>query len=152
MTKTDRFQNLAAFRAEKDRLKAKRDLHAEGVERHLVALKDGDFRTKLLKNSATALWGAFTPTKMLGSILSSGGIGSAIGMATGTGKGGLLKRAGLFALGLAAPRILEKVEAISLPDIGRELSVSWERWKNHRDERRAQRMMENSKDSADTPK
>ncbi|MBK9421458.1 MAG: hypothetical protein IPN44_10475 [Flavobacteriales bacterium] len=146
MTKTDRFKDLSDFHAEKLRLDAIRDVHADRLESHFNALKEGKFRSTLLKNSVNEALGSFAPGKILGSILGGGGLGSAISMATGTAKGGLMKRAGLFALGLAAPKLLKKVESISLPDIGQELGVSWRRLKEHMQERREERHLRKVKE------
>ena len=139
MTKTERFKDLTALRTEKMRLDSMRKLHGERLEDHFNALKQGDFRTALAKNALSGAFGGFAPGKILGSLIGSGGLGGAIGMAAGAGKGGLLKRAGLFALGLAAPKLLKKVEDISIPDISHELGVSWDRLKDHMEVRREQR-------------
>ena len=146
MTKTDRFQDLAAFRAEKLRAAAKSDMYAERLENHMDSLKQGEFRGKLLKNTVSSALGGSTPGKILGSIIGSAGLGGALSMAAGSGKGGLMKRAGLFALGLAAPQLLKKVEYFSISDIGHELGVSWERLKDHLEDRREERELRKVKD------
>ena len=66
-------------------------------------------------------------------------------MALGAGKGGLWKRMGMFALGLAAPKLLKMVESISLPDIGHELMVSWERLKDHMEKRHDEKEIQKEK-------
>lgn len=146
MTRTDRFKDLAAVRAEKLRLDALREWHGERLEQHFNALKQGDFRTALMKNAVSSAFGGSTPGKLLGSLIGTGGIAGGLGMAMGSGKGSLLKRAGLFALGLAAPKLMKKVSHISLPDIGEELHVSWERLKDHLEVRREEKALRKVKD------
>lgn len=139
MTKTDRFPDLAAVRAEKARLDAVRDHHGEQLENHFNALRSGSFRSAMLKNTMRSAMGNFAPGRMLGSLIGNGGLGGGLTMALGAGKGGLMKRIGLFALGLAAPKLMQKMDAISIPDIGHELRVSWDRMKDHLEARRAAR-------------
>ena len=139
MTKTDRFKDITAVNAELLRLDAIRDAHASRLEAHFEALKHGEFRSSLMKNTVKGALGNFAPGKILGSLIGGGSVGGGLSMALGSGKGGLWKRAGLFALGMAAPKLLKKVEGISLPDIGHELGVSWDRLKDHMQQRRQEK-------------
>lgn len=139
MTRTDRFGNLDAVRTELLRLEAARDRHAAKLESHVEVLKQREFRGLLLKNSISGLLSGSLPGKLLGSVLGNGGIGNGIGMALGAGKGGLVKRIGLFALGMAAPKLLEKLEKTSFPNIGHELMVSLQRLKDFWEQRRSEK-------------
>lgn len=139
MKRTDRFKDLTALKAELLRLDAVRDAHAARLEDLFQALKRSGFRKKLIKNTVKEALGNFAPGKLLGSLIGSGGVGSGLGMALGSGKGGLLKRLGLFALGVAAPKLVKKVEAVPLSAIGHEFGVSWERLKDHMRQRRVEK-------------
>lgn len=139
MKRTERFKDLTAVNAELIRLEGIRDAHAERLEEHFQALKQSEFRSALVKNTAKEILGNFAPGKLLASLFGGGGMGSGLSMALGAGKGGLWKRLGMFGLGLAAPKVLKMMESISLPDIGHELMVSWERLKDHMEQRREEK-------------
>lgn len=134
--KTDRFGDLATFRAEKDRLRTARDHHAGRLRAHFDALGESEVRSTLMKNTVGGLFSGTLPGKLLSKAIGNGGIGSGIGMAVGLGKGGILKRLGMFVLGMAAPKLIHKVEEFSIEDLRHELLVSWERWKDHSEQRR----------------
>lgn len=136
MTRTDRFAKVADFRAEKQRLNALRELHKEQLMGHFAALKRGSVRSTLVKNTVSGMFGNSMPGKLIGTMVGNGGLGSGFGMAMGVGKGSLLKRLGMFAVGMAAPRLVKQIESISVDDIGRELKVSWDRWKEHQAQRK----------------
>lgn len=136
MTRTDRFASLADFRAEKQRLAALRERHKDQLMGQLAALKRGSVRSNLVKNTVTGMIGNSMPGKLIGALIGKGGLGSGFGMALGVGKGSLLKRLGMFAVGMAAPKLIQRIESISLEDIGHELKVSWERWKEHQEQRK----------------
>ena len=146
MKSTDRFTDITEVNAELLRLDAERDAHAERLEDLFSALKQSHVRKSLMKNSVKSAFGSFGPGKILGSLVSVGGMGGGLSMALGAGKGGLIKRMGLFALGLAAPKVMEKVESISFPDIAHEVGISWGRLKDHmqlrRDERKFRKAQE----------
>jgi hypothetical protein len=138
MKRIDRFRTLADFKAERQRAKDLRDLHAERFREHVNVLGNGKDRSRLLKNSISGLVHGL-PGKILSVILGRGGIGSGLGLAVGAGKGGWAKRAALFAVGLAMPDLVKRLESLSLSDLAHELQVSWHRWKEHMAERREQR-------------
>lgn len=138
MKRIDRFRTLADFKAERQRAKDLRDLHAERFREHVNVLGNGKDRSRLLKNSISGLVHGL-PGKILSVILGRGGIGSGLGLAVGAGKGGWAKRAALFAVGLAMPDLVKRLESLSLSDLAHELQVSWSRWKEHMAERREQR-------------
>ncbi len=142
MKRTDRFQDLTAVNAELLRLDAIRDGHAERFSDLFRSLKESEVRRTLMKNTVKEALGKFAPGKILGSLIGGGGIGSGLTMALGAGKGGLLKRMGMFALGLAAPKILKKVESISIPDVAHEFGVSWGRLKDHMQQRREEKELQ----------
>ena len=146
MKRTDRFQNLTAVNAELLRLDAVRDGHAERFSELFRSLKESEFRSTLMKNTVKEAMGKFAPGKIIGSLIGGGGIGSGLSMAIGAGKGGLLKRLGMFAVGLAAPKILKKVESISIPDVAHEFGVSWGRLKDHMAQRREERAFQKEKE------
>lgn len=146
MKRTDRFKDLTAVNAELIRLESIRDAHADRLEEHFQALKQSEFRSALVKNTAKEVFGNFAPAKLLASLIGGGGVGSGLSMALGAGKGGIWKRLGMFALGLAAPKILKQVESISIPDIVHEFGVSWERIKDHLQQRREEKEFEKEKE------
>ncbi len=146
MRRTERFKDLTAVNAELIRLEGIRDVHAENLEDHFQALKQSDFRNALVKNTMMGALGNFAPGKILGSLISGSSVGGGLSMALGAGKAGLWKRIGLFALGLAAPKLVEKVESISLPDIAHEFGVSWERLKDHMQKRREEKELRKEKE------
>ncbi len=139
MTKTDRFESFAAFQAEKLRLTAKRDLHLERIEQHWEALKHKEVRKDLANNAVHDLLGLWKPTRLLSSLLSHGSIATSVGLAFGSGKASLPKRAGLFALGLVAPKLLKRLNNLSMEDIVQELGVSVNHVRDHIRSRREAR-------------
>lgn len=145
MKRTERFRDLTAVNAELIRLEGIRDGHAERLEEHFQALKHSEFRKALVKNTVKEVAGNFAPAKLLASLFGGGGIGSGLTMALGAEKGGIWKRMGMFALGLAAPKLLKTVESISLPDVGHELMISWERLKDHMEQRREEKRIQKEK-------
>lgn len=140
MMKTiDRFHNLAEFRAEKARLHLQKETHLVRLEDHFLAWKKPAFRKAMAKDVISDITHQLLPKGLLGTLLSKVDIGTGISMALGSGRGGAAKRAGLFALGAAAPSLLQKLENISLPEIGEEFKVSWQRLKKHMRERKEER-------------
>ena len=131
MARTERFRNLEEVRAEKRRLTALRDRHGERLEEQLLALKHRPFRAALVRNAVSDAIGDLAPAKWLASWVGSKGMASGLSLAMGSGKAGLLKRFGLFALGLAAPALLEKAGNLRFEDIARELNGSWQRLQDH---------------------
>ena len=142
MKTTDRFADLKEFRAEKLRLQLERSANRARLEQHFSAWKVPHFRKAMMKDVVGDITHLVLPKGILGSLLGKGDVGSGLRMAMGAGGGGLLKRAGLFALGIAAPSLLNKLESISLPEIGNEFQVSWQRLKEHMRERREERREE----------
>lgn len=140
MKRTERFKDLTAVNAELIRLEGVRAAHAERFGEHFQALKRSDFRSALVRNTAMEVLGSFVPGKFLASLLGGGGMGNGLTMALGAGKGGLWKRVGMFALGLVAPKLLK-----TMPDIGHELMISWERLKDHMVQRRHEKEVHREK-------
>ncbi|MGB3868164.1 MAG: hypothetical protein WBG34_16285 [Flavobacteriales bacterium] len=140
MKTTDRFADLKEFQAEKALLLMERREHLVRLERHFSIWKEPRFRKAMVNDVVGDITRQILPKGILGTLLGKGDVSSGLRMAFGTGQGGLLKRAALFALGIAAPSLLQKLENISLPDIGHELQVSWHRLKEHMRERKAERM------------
>ncbi|MBS1546583.1 MAG: hypothetical protein JST38_20490 [Bacteroidetes bacterium] len=127
MAKTERFTDLAEVEAERLRLNALCNHYGSRLEAHLEALRDKEIRTALLANSISGMvrgsgWG-----KLLGPLLGKSSVTSGLSMAMGAGKVGWGKRLGLFALGLAMPGLLKKLEGLSWAEIANELAVSLER-------------------------
>lgn len=131
MARTERFRNLDEVRTEKRRLADLRDLHGARLEAQLLALKHKPFRAALVRNAVSDAIGDLAPAKWLASWVSSKGLASGLSLAMGNGKTGLLKRIGLFALGLATPALMEKAGNLRLEDLARELNVSWQRLQDH---------------------
>ncbi len=127
MAKTERFANLAEVEAERSRLNALRSHYGSRLEAHMEALRDKEIRTALLANSVGGMVRGSSWGKMLGPLLGRSSVTSGLTMAMGAGKGGWGKRLGLFALGLAMPGLLRKLEGVSWSDIAKELSLSLER-------------------------
>ncbi|MBK6408770.1 MAG: hypothetical protein IPP95_01910 [Flavobacteriales bacterium] len=146
MMRSERFKDLTSVNAELLRLEEVRDTHAARLDNHFQALKQSEFRSALVKNTMKDALGSFAQDNLLGSLIGGGGLGNGLSLALGAGKGGLWKRVALFALGLAAPKLLQKVESISLPDILHEFGVSWERLKDHVQQRREEKEFRNDKE------
>ncbi len=144
MKTTDRFADLKEFRAEKARLQMERTANRVRLEQHFSAWKEPHFRKAMVKDVVGDITHLVLPKGILGALLGKADMGSGLRMALGASGGGLLKRAGLFALGIAAPTMLSKLENISLPEIGNEFQVSWQRLKEHMRERRSDRKEEQS--------
>ena len=150
MKTTDRFADLKEFRAEKARLHLVSLENRDRLEQHFLAWKDPHFRKAMGKDVVGDITHLILPKGILGTILGKGDVGSGLRMAFTAGSGGVAKRAGMFALGIAAPTLLQKLENISLPEIGHEFQVSWQRLKDHmrvlkeeRKERKKERKEEN---------
>jgi|GEM_PF-4709633 len=141
MKTTDpRFADLQEFRAEKARLTLARQNHLDRLDRHLSAWKEPEFRSAMAQDVVGRITHKLIPKGMLGSLIGKLDVGSGLRIALSPGSGGIVKRAALFALGIAAPSLLEKLQNISFEDIGEEFQVSWQRWKEHQRNRRANRM------------
>lgn len=139
MKKIDRFPDLDAVRAEKLRLDAVRRAHASRLEEHVSAFGESHFRRAMAKDAVNSFAESIIPGGLMGALAGSGGVASGLGLALGTGKGGWARRIGLFALGTLAPSLVQRLEAVSLPQIGHEFRVSFERLKKHVRERKAER-------------
>lgn len=137
MKRTERFADLAAVRAEKQRLAAVRDAHGARLQAHYAILKRKEFRAAVAKETLGGLLRHAVP-QSLEALWSRRGLTSGLQMALG-GKGGWAKRAGLFAVGLAAPALLKRMQQIPLDDITRELMVSLGRLREYVKNRRADR-------------
>ena len=109
MTRTDRFGSIGAFLDEKRRLTEKRDRHVRRLEQHWDALKSKEVRGNLASNALHDLLGLWKPPRILSSVFSNGSLGTSLGLALGSGKGGWPKRAALFALGLFAPKLIQRL-------------------------------------------
>ena len=131
MTRTDRFASIGAFLEEKRRLTEKRDLHAARIEQHWHALKDKKVRADLASNALQDVLGMWKPARFLGSLIGNGSMGASLGMAFGSGKGGWLKRAALFGLGMIAPKMLKRAQELSVEDIIHEVGVSVDHVRDH---------------------
>lgn len=141
MSKTDRrFSDLKAFRAEKARLRMERTASRHRLGRHFSAWKQPAFRSAMAQDLGGQVTEWLLPKGLLGALVGKLDLGSGLRMALSPGRGGLVKRAVLFALGIAAPSLLEKLQHISWEDIGAEFQLSWQRWKEHQRNRRDHRM------------
>ncbi|MCO6481723.1 MAG: hypothetical protein J5I62_02905 [Flavobacteriales bacterium] len=135
--KPKRFADLRAVEAERQRLTALRDGHADRLQAHLGQLAEQDFRREM---AANALRGAFAGlwhkgTKG-GGFVREGLLGG-LKLALGANQGSWAKRAGLMALGWAAPSLLKTLENVSWADIGHEVGISMGRARAFWRERRA---------------
>lgn len=139
MRKIDRFPDLDAVRAEKMRLDAVRRAHLARLEEHVSAFGESHFQRAMAKDAVGSIAKSIIPGGVMGALASTGGVASGLGLVMGPGKGGWSKRLGLLALGMLAPSLVQKLEAVSLPRIGHELGVSFERLKEHMRERKAER-------------
>ncbi len=142
MKTTDRFADLKEFRAEKARLHLESLENRDRLERHFSAWKEPQFRKAMGKDVMGDITHLILPKGIVGTLLGKVDVGSGLRMALASGSGGVAKRAGLFALGIAAPTLLQKLEKISLPEIGHEFQVSWQRLKEHMRERKQERKQE----------
>jgi hypothetical protein len=139
MTRTERFESMGAFLGEKRRLMEKRDRHARRIEQHWEALKDKKVRGEMASNALHDALDMWKPTRVLSSLLSNGSLGTSLGLALGSGKGGWPKRAALFALGLVAPKLIKRMKGLSLDDILHEVGVSVDHVRDHFRARRQER-------------
>ena len=148
MKTTDRFADLNEFRAEKARLQLESREKRARLDEHFLAWKDPNFRKAMGKDVVGDITHLILPKGILGSLLGKADMGSGLRMALTPGTGGVAKRAGLFALGIAAPTLLKKLESISLPEIGHEFQVSWERLKEHMRDRKEERKEERKQEES----
>lgn len=123
-----RFTSLEAVRAERLRLATDRDRHAERLQEHMEALANKDFRRNIMRTVVGDTVSGLLPDGLVGALIGKGGFARGLDLAMGT-SGGWAKRAGLFALGLAFPSLLDRVQRIPFAEIGREVGVSLERIK-----------------------
>lgn len=138
MVRTEPFKNMAEVSLELRRLDAIRKGHEDRLERHWQALLDHDVRGRLLKDAANDVIRSWKPTRMLNSIFGGGSLGGSLMAAVGV-RGGWFKRAALFGLNMALPKILGKVNDLSVSDIAREMRTSYERFREHMEERKKAR-------------
>ena len=139
MTKTDRFQSIAHLREEKLRLDATRRLHRERLKMHWEALGDKEVRKRMVSGTVSEILGSWNPTRILGKLFGGGSITSSIGLMMSAKKAGWAKKIALFALGMVAPKILKRVEHLSIPDILHEVNVSIGNVREHMRERKEAR-------------
>lgn len=139
MARSERFASLAEVHAEKARLNGLAKHHGVRLEAHLTVLRNKEVRTALMSNSVKGMVRESSMGRLLGPLLGAASVSSGLSMAMGTGKGGWAKRLGLFVLGLAAPGILKKLDAVSWGDLLDEFSVSLQRTKEYMRKRRSGR-------------
>lgn len=130
MKRNDRFASLEEVKAEKHRLAALRDGHADRLQGHLASLQQQDFRRAMIRGVVADTWAGLMPNGLIGPLVGRGGIMRGLELAMGA-RGGWIKRAGLFLMGLAAPSLLGKIERIPMAGIGHELGISVERIKEY---------------------
>ena len=121
------------------RLTEKRDRHVRRIEQPWEALKSKEVRGNLASNALHDLLGLWKPTRILSSVFSNGSLGTSLGLALGSGKGGWPKRAALFALGLVAPKLIQRLEKLSVDDIVHEVGVSVDHVREHLRSRKKKR-------------
>lgn len=138
MARTERFKSMAEVSLELQRLDGVRKAHEERLERHWQAMLDHDVRGRLLKDAANDVIRSWKPGRMLSAIFGGGSVGGSLAAAIG-GRGGWFRRAAIFAMNMALPKVLGKVTELSVNDIAHELNVSYQRFRAHMDARKKAR-------------
>lgn len=105
------------------RLDGLRAHHEVRMERHWQALLDHDVRGRLMKDAAQDMLRSWKPTRVLSSIFGDGSFGSSLGLAMRR-SGGIKKKLLMFALSMAAPGLLKKIQGTKAGDIVDEVQVS----------------------------
>ncbi|HEX2616313.1 MAG TPA: hypothetical protein VHL57_02160 [Flavobacteriales bacterium] len=136
MKRTDRFNDLAEVRMELQRLDTVRKAHEDRLERHWQAVLDHDVRGRLLKDAANDVIRSWKPAHMLSKVFGGGSVGPSL-LSAVTGRGGWFRKATMFALSMALPKILGKVNDVTVNDITREVQVSYQRFRDHLQARKA---------------
>ncbi len=105
------FKDLTEYRAERDLLKARVHAHETSLAQRRDWLKQPEFRTELLGNTALGLVRGFRPLEMLGSVFSTGSspisavVAGLLGSRARTIKGKLLT----WGLAMALPPVFKMV-------------------------------------------
>ncbi len=140
MERTDRFRTLDDVHLHRDRLRATRAHHLDGIKGHWGTLREREFRGAVVNSFFRDLWQTWRP---LGALRTMAGNGSDLG---GLGLGMLMgKRASspwgrvaTWIAGAVLPLVRERLG--SDPRVQQFLSEvqrSWQRIKDHINERRA---------------
>ena len=137
MARTDRFASLAAVQAEKMRLDNVRKEQGDRLERHWLALKDRDVRGALMRDAVGDVFRAWKPFRMISGLFTGGTTTAALGAALGGGS--WAKRLFRFGMGMALPKILERVENTSGEELMHEVQVTIDRVRDFLKERRERR-------------
>lgn len=149
MAMTDHFTSMGAVKAERLRLKAERDAHAQRLGDAFAQLKEPGTIKAMGKQVLSTVLHGITPRGILGNLLGAGGVMKGVQMAVGRGKGGWMQRGALFLLGLAAPAAMQKAENISFADVKHELGITVDRFKEYFRNRKQRRREE--RERAETP-
>lgn len=139
MGKSDRFASLAELHAEKERVTSLRDGHAARLEGLYTTLRSSVFRKRLATEALGDAMNGMLSRSVLGTMIGRGGVAGGLSLAMRSGSGGWMRRAGLFALGLVAPALIDRLQHVPFAKIGSEVRVSLDRLRNHLDQRRAAR-------------
>lgn len=137
MARTERFASLAEFNAEKLRLDRVRREHGESLERHWLALKDHDVRGALLRDAVGDVFRAWKPFRMISGLFGGNTTTAALGAALGGGS--WVRRLFRFGMGMALPKILERLENSSGEELMHEVQVTVDRVREFLKERREKR-------------
>lgn len=142
MARTERFTSFNDLDRELQRLNEVRQRHEDRLERHWKALQDREVRGALMSDAVGDVVRAWKPTRVLGSLFGGGSFGASLGAALGTRRGGMTGKLFSFALSMALPKLLERLEHLSVDDIGKHLRTTVERVGQYIAKRREERHAE----------
>lgn len=130
MKGTDRFQNLAELRLERDRLKAVRDKHQDALKEYWELVHEKDFRRGLAGDAFGDMLRAWKPMRTLGRFIQKdeGSIGNVLGLVMGSRARTLKGRLFAWAVGAIAPVLFKKyVTSDRMDHVAQEVKRSWDR-------------------------
>ncbi|MFT3885951.1 MAG: hypothetical protein QM724_11130 [Flavobacteriales bacterium] len=136
MARTERFGHMSDVAQELRRLDSVRKAHEDRLERHWQALLDHDVRGRLLKDAANDVMRSWKPARLLGEVFGGGSIGPSL-LSAATGRGGWFRKAMMFGLNMALPGVLGRMRDVTMNDILREVQVSYDRFRDHLQARKA---------------
>jgi hypothetical protein len=126
MARTDHFRDLSELRQELRRLDEERQASGDRIERYWHALQDREVRGRLISDAIGDALHAWKPLKMASSLFGGGSVGASFATAMGRGKGWGGKIF-WFLLSMALPRLLQRVEDLSMDEIGGHLRTTVDR-------------------------
>ena len=132
---------MEALRLHRERLRALREGHLQGMRGHWEVLGEPGFRSGVVNGAVRSIWQAWRPLDTLKTIAGDGDLaGTAIGLALGGKRRTVWGRLLAWVAGALVPMAVDRLrESDEARHFAQELQRSWGRVKDYVKERRAAR-------------